>query len=96
MSIDTPIDDADLDQVLRTAFPQGHALLRNEHGVMLLHHGARHLLGSPQLALSVLGPKTTGKLGRAVLELGQRYVSTAERLLMLAGEKDSWGSEHVS
>jgi hypothetical protein len=80
------IDDADLDEVLRIAYPQGHAVLRCENGVVLLNHGARQLIGSPHLALEVLGPQGAGKLGRALATLGQRYVAQAERLLELAEE----------
>jgi len=89
MSADTPINDADLDEILRAAYPQGHAVLRCENGVELLNHGARHLIGSPSLALEVLGPQGVGRLGRALLTLGQKHVAQAERLLELekAGEQ---------
>jgi hypothetical protein len=90
------INDADLDEVLRRAYPQGYALLRCEHGAELLNHGARQLIGSPHLALEVLGPQGVGKLGRALLALGQRHVAQAECLIELAGEAPAAGGEHAS
>jgi hypothetical protein len=86
------IDNADLDEVLRRAFPQGYALLRREHGAELLNHGARSLIGSPHLARE---PQAVGKLGRALLALGQRHVAQAERLIELVGEPAT-GREDVA
>jgi hypothetical protein len=91
----TDINADDLDEVLRRAYPQGYALLRLENGIELLNHGARGLIGSPHLALEVLGAKGVGKLGRALLELGQRHVAQAERLLELAGEGPAAGGNRA-
>jgi hypothetical protein len=90
------INDADLDEVLRRAYPQGYALLRLEHGAELLNHGARHLIGSPHLALEVLGPQGVGKLGRALLALSQRHTAQAERLLELAQADAEAPGAHAS
>jgi hypothetical protein len=89
------IDKVDLDEVLRTAYPQGYAVLRCENGGTLLHHGARQLIDSPRLALEVLGPQGVGKLGRALLTLGQKHVAQAERLLELAGEEPAVGGDRA-
>jgi hypothetical protein len=76
--------DDDLDQILRLAFPQAHAILRCEDGTELLRHGARSLMGTPSLALEVLGAKATSALGQAALTLGERYVQTGRAMLALA------------
>jgi hypothetical protein len=94
--MNTDIDPADLDEVLRRAYPQGYALLRCENGITLLHHGARQLIGSPKLALEVLGSKATAKLGRAVVALGQQRVAEGEGLLDVAGEKLSGENKDAS
>ena len=78
------IDDEDLNAILSRAFPQGFALLRHEDGTELMRHGARSLIGSPQLAYEVLGAKATKALGHALRALGERYVACADHLLKLA------------
>jgi hypothetical protein len=81
--------DADLDLILRRAFPQGTAMLSCESGIALLNHGARTLIGTPSLALDVLGAKTAKILGQAVLALGERYVQEGRALLELAAADPS-------
>jgi hypothetical protein len=81
--------DDDLDTILRQAFPQGHAILKLEDGTVLLNHGARTLIGTPSLALEVLGAKATTALGKGVLALGERYVLTGQALLALAAADPS-------
>lgn len=90
------IHDDDLDAILQRAFPQGHAMLRCEDGTELLRHGARTLIGTPSLALEVLGAKATKALGQAVLALGERYVQTGRALLALAAAEPSRPSKACS
>jgi hypothetical protein len=78
------IDDDDLDAILRELYPQGYSLLRCEGGIVLLHHGARHILGTPTLVREVLGAKGTRKMADAVRARSERYASIAERLYELA------------
>jgi hypothetical protein len=83
------IDDHDLDDILRALYPMGHALLRREDGLVLIHHAARHLLGTPTLAREVLGSEGTRKMAAAVRARSERYAAIAERLQELADEPDS-------
>ena len=90
--------DDDLNEVVRLAFPQGTALLRLENGIELLNHGVRQLVANPEIALQVLGPRGVGKLGRALLAVGQRHIAVAERTLELeqAGAESAQPKPHSS
>jgi hypothetical protein len=83
------INDADLDEVLRLAYPQGVALLRLENGIELLNHGARQLVTNPRLAVVVLGPHAARKLAYALRAVGERHVAVAETMIEMAAGAES-------
>ena len=80
-------DYDDINEILDRAFPQGSRIIRIEGGGRLIYTAARDLIGHPDLAVEVLGPRGARALGHALLAVGQRHVKVAERLLKLAEEK---------
>jgi hypothetical protein len=78
-----------LDAVLQRAFPMGHAYLRSEGGLELMHHTARALISTPSIAREVLGAKGTKAMAGAVRTLSQRYAAIADRLDELAAGEPS-------
>ena len=79
----------DIDEILSRAFPQGSRLIRIEGGGRLIYTAARDLIGNPDLAVEVLGPRGATALARAVIAIGQRHVKVAERMLELVAEAQS-------
>ena len=74
-------------EILSRAFPQGSRLIRLEGGGRLIYTAARDLIGNPDLAVEVLGPRGATALARAVGAIGQRHMKVAERMLELAAER---------